>query len=507
MTAGAALLLYGWYIFGLASNPPGFYVDESAAAYNAYLVATTTRSESGERFPLYPKYYTESRTAYANPTYLYLLASMYLFVPPSVVSARILAATAVFVAIILLGCLGVRISRRPSIGILLAITALFTPWLFDASRLVLEVFTYPISILFFLFFLHRAYTRKQWLFSDVVLIVAGLALITYSYSIGRLLGPALAFGLLIFVSDRASFISLIRIWALYGVTLLPLAWFNFTNPGALVNRFSTVTYLSPNMPLWLNIASFFKAYLSDISPKSLLYTGDPLLRHHVPVMGGILGVTLVLALLGLLIVLVRHTRDRWWLFIIFGLFVSVLPGALTNDRSHSLRLIAFPVFLLILTMPAFSWILETEREQGGSEVKNKKAARDQLFRGAVVALLMGLTIFQGIHYQTAYWGAVANRGTMFDSAYLPLFHEALALPDRPIYLEDGVNGPGYVHAYWYATVEGIDLSNFVHLRENERAPVGAVVLSANPRCVECSVINQPWSFLLYRTTGEYVYEK
>jgi hypothetical protein len=48
--AGIALL-FVLYTSGISHNPPGFYFNESATAYNAYLVSRTGAGEFGPRFP------------------------------------------------------------------------------------------------------------------------------------------------------------------------------------------------------------------------------------------------------------------------------------------------------------------------------------------------------------------------------------------------------------------------------------------------------------------------
>src|ERR1044071_3073990 len=68
------VLLYVFYISDLSTNPPGFYVDESAIAYNAYLIAHTGKNEVGTTLPVFFPVYTEGWTQYANPTQIYLLA-------------------------------------------------------------------------------------------------------------------------------------------------------------------------------------------------------------------------------------------------------------------------------------------------------------------------------------------------------------------------------------------------------------------------------------------------
>src|SRR5688572_20790727 len=104
----AAFLIAGLfflYTYGLSENPPGFYRDESAFAYNAYLIATTGASEFGVRWPLYFQTFTEPFTIYANPVAIYLLAGLYLVLPPSIWLSRLLSATAVFEAGVVLGLL------------------------------------------------------------------------------------------------------------------------------------------------------------------------------------------------------------------------------------------------------------------------------------------------------------------------------------------------------------------------------------------------------------------
>ena len=52
LCAAALILLFCLYTWGVSQNPPGFYLDESATAYNAYLVSRTGAGEFGPRFPV-----------------------------------------------------------------------------------------------------------------------------------------------------------------------------------------------------------------------------------------------------------------------------------------------------------------------------------------------------------------------------------------------------------------------------------------------------------------------
>ncbi len=116
-------------------------------------------------------------------------------------------------------------------------------------------------------------------------------------------------------------------------------------------------------------SEFARRYLEDQSLVGLLQTGHPLPRHHVIQAGGVFFfATFTLAMMGLLLVMVRHRRDPWWRFTLYGLAVSIVPGAITYEPFHALRLMALPLFLLLMTVPALEWLLapaEQTQEAGG----------------------------------------------------------------------------------------------------------------------------------------------
>src|SRR4030095_439715 len=135
VTLLAICLLYLFYLDNVSTNPPGFYVDESAISYNASCVAQPGAGEFGDRFPLFFPVYTSGWIQYANPTQIYLLAIPFSIVQPSIRVARVYSATWVFAACVLLGLLATRISGQRRIGAIVGLTAIFTPWMFEVSRL------------------------------------------------------------------------------------------------------------------------------------------------------------------------------------------------------------------------------------------------------------------------------------------------------------------------------------------------------------------------------------
>jgi hypothetical protein len=69
-------------------------------------------------------------------------------------------------------------------------------------------------------------------------------------------------------------------------------------------------------------------------------------------------------MIGLLLIVICYRRDPWWRFVLYGLAVSIVPGVITFEPFHALRLLALPVFLSLLTVPALEWLLApNERKQ------------------------------------------------------------------------------------------------------------------------------------------------
>ena len=335
----AIVLAFALYINGLSRNPPGFYVDESGIAYNAFLIAHTGKGEFGQRFPLFFQFYTNGWTEWTNPTQIYLLALPFRFFRPSIHLARIYSAFWGFLACLLLGFLAKQISGRRIVAVLVAIIALLTPWLFEVSRLVFETFFYPAALTLFLLSVHYAQRKQKWSWLNVGMVAATLMLLTYSYTIGRLLGPLLAFGLLLFLTSWKRLIAIAKTWVIYSVTLVPLLIFKLKHPEALTQRFYSVSYIKPDSHWREIVPKFFRRYLEDFSVISLLIDGDGNPRHHVPgSLGSFLIGVFVLSIIGLIVVIISYWRDPWWRFVVFGTLVSIVPGALTgrygNEETH-----------------------------------------------------------------------------------------------------------------------------------------------------------------------------
>ena len=513
--AGLALL-FGLYTWGISQNPPGFYLDESANAYNAYLVSRTGAGEFGPRFPLLFQEFAVSNPNYVHPLSVYSLAIVFRFVRPTIPVARTVAAFWMFAACLLLGILAKRISGERKIGIIVAGSALLTPWLFETSRLAWEPHCSALTVVVFLLVAYRIQSKTTWNWRDIAMVAGSLALVEYSYANGRVLAPLFALGLVLLATTKRRFFGVVKVWLAYGVTLVPLILFNRSHPGVLTRRLWNVSYIRPDVP-WKEIpsefAEFVRRYLEDQNLTGLLITGDYHVRHHVQGSGGaILFATFILAMIGLWLIIARRWREPWWRFVIYGLAVSILPGAITNEPFHQLRLMDYAVFLLVLTVPALEWLLATNKTKQSACGTSEESHSGELDHGAVVShgglsrrirlgflgILLVATVAQAVDFQITFWREGPKRLYDFDVPYKPLYDRAVAQPERPIYLENGQWGPAYMDAYWYATVEGRPLSQFLRLPDEAKPPPGAIVLSSNSDCQNCEVIQKSGLYELYR---------
>jgi hypothetical protein len=217
-------------------------------------------------------------------------------------------------------------------------------------------------------------------------------------------------------------------------------------------------------------------------------------------------------MIGLGLIIARRWREPWWRFVIYGLAVSIVPGAITNEPFHQLRLMGYPVFLLVLTIPALEWLLATNKTRQSACGTSEQSHSGELDHGAVVrhgglsrrirlgflGILLAATVAQAVDFQITFWREGPKRLYDFDVPYKTLYDRAVAQPQRPIYLENGQWGPAYMDAYWYATAEGRPLSEFIRLPDGAKPPPGAIVLSSNSDCQNCEIIQKSGLYELYR---------
>ncbi len=477
-----SLLAGAVYFAEVSHKTPNFFIDEASIAYNAHTISQSGLDEHGQRFPLYFRAFGE----YKNPVYIYALAALYRFTGPSVLAARLLSAFLGMAAALLLGILAARITKRPGAGLLVFLSVVLTPWTFEISRLVFEVAIFPALLAGFLLLLFEASRRAEWSWRIAVGLGVLLGLMTYTYSIGRLLAPLFALGLAFFFT-RSRRRGVILTWIVFAVMLAPLATFSLRHPGALSERYKFVTYVKPGDTTGQIVVRFIKNYGGNFGPGNWFLKGDPEPRHHLQWYGSLLLGMVLLAAIGFVVVIRWHWREAWWRFILYGLAVAPIPASLTLDHFHTLRLIALPIFLLVLMMPAIRFL--------SADIGPRPRARRALL--AALALLL---LLQGGMFQWKFYAAPA-RVDAFDSYYPELLNAALAQPERPIYLLDKTPA-AYMYAYWYSTLLGVDLHNFQRASQANPPPPGALVISHELPCTNCEMISERGQFRVYKVNSK-----
>jgi hypothetical protein len=274
--------------------------------------------------------------------------------------------------------------------------------------------------------------------------------------------------------------------------LIPLFVFQRRHPGALTARFTGLTYITRSGTVAADVLEFAGHYLNNFSPWRMLITGETNLRDHVPGMGSLLLPTMILVVIGLWFIARKQQRNAWWRFIVYGLLVSAIPASLTVTEFPALRLIAVPVFLLMLTVPALMWLAES------NEVATAKRISPS-YKRTLLAAFIGLTIVQGLIFQWQFHRNAPQRGYLFDSHYPQVFAAAIAEGKLPVYLRERPGGSGYIQAYWYATLSGMNAPQILRQSSDQTPPPESVVISTEEDCVDCRLVVRSINYLVYIT--------
>lgn len=462
----AALLVL--YLAGQDRNPPGFAIDESSIAYNAMTMARGGVDEHGTSFPLFFRAFGE----YKNGPYIYLLSGVFRVLEPGVLTARRLSAFLGVAAALVMGWLGWKVSRRRSVAILTLASAALTPLLFEISRLAYEVALFPLAIALFLVAARSAYEQPRWRPGLIAALIATLALVTYTYTTGRLMGPLFALLLGLFVT-RERRPALAAAWLLYGLLLIPLFVINQRSGGVLLNRPDVMV---EGQTVGEKAPRFARNYLLNLEPVRFSLQGDPNPINHVPrSSGSMLLMTPLLALIGI----ARTLRERWTWFLAAAALAAVVPVAMTVNVHYSLRLSAYVVLLLALSIPAFELLVRPELSRS---------------LRPVVALAVVAGAVQASFFFFVFHRDGAKRLADFHHGALEVVADALAQRQRPIYMRPG---PGYVHAYWFAALQGKDRSEFAPLAPDTAPPHDSVVLAGTTPPADSIPISRHGRFGVY----------
>ncbi len=450
------ILVAFFHLWQLGDLPKGLYIDESSIGLNAVEIAHSGHDEYGYWMPVYFKAFGE----YKNPLYVYLAAFVFKIFGVSEFYLR--WTSFIFFYLFLIGfyLLTDRLFKSNKIIMTYGLIAAgFLPWFFPLSRIAFEVISQITVVIYVLLLVHKTYhdeaKNKKWLYPLLTGFLIGLS--AYAYSTSRLLTFLMLLTLFIIYSLKRYWLTNLKVLVGFSFAILPLISFIYRNPNALMVRFEDFTYIfDSSRNLTERAGVFVTNYVSYLSQRFLLYTGDTNLRHHTGYGGELFVVVAILAVIGLVWVLItshrKHGEARYNTFLLLSLFLSPIAAALTKDCGHALRTILLGLYILIFSLFGFSALLT---------VKNK-----HIRYTICVAIFLMLTM-EACNYLQYYFTQYPQKTIKVFESYG--FKEALevALESRPndVVISKLANQP-YVHLKFYEKVLSID-NNTIPIRVEE----------------------------------------
>jgi 4-amino-4-deoxy-L-arabinose transferase-like glycosyltransferase len=444
------------------SNPPGYHRDEAALSYNAYTIETSGRDQDGAVMPLFFRSYGD----YKSPLYPYLLAGLFRVTGPHKEVARVFSAVLVLAAVLLLGLLAARVSGRPLIGLVVAVVAGFTPWLFEIGRVALEVATQPLLITLLLLVLHRAWRTGSWTPRSGVGVGLLLGLLLYSYTGSRLLAPLLAAALVVF-AGRRRWRWLAAAWTTFGSFLLVLVIYALRHPGTVSARYEATTIARGGRSVAWVVMQAVANWFHDINPWFWATSGDPAPYIHNGGYGSLFGVVVAFAIVGVVIVVTQLRADLWWRYVLVATLLAPIPAALTVDRHNAIRLAALPVPCIVLAIPTLELLLT---RVGG-----------RLLVGVISAVLLATMVVQFFQFLDSYRVRGPRRLVLFDAGVEQLLTQQAFPTGKSIYI-DYDDRDAQTLARWYASQDGVPLKRVLTLPDGGIPPRGSLVFGRFQTC-------------------------
>ena len=465
-----------WFLHAGPPPSPGFIRDEASVSYNAYTLSQNLHDQWGGFLPLYIKSFGD----YKSPLFPYALAAVFRVTGPSRHVALETASVLVFVAILLLGLFAWRRTRSLFVVCGTVVVGALTPWLYELGRTAYETIIEPLTFVLVLLAVDWAYRSARPSLQRAVPVGLALGAVTYSYAAGRLVAPLLALCLLVFViRDRSRRRWVFETWAVYAVTLVPILVYSLVHMGALNARFNSTTYLRHGMSPATMVGDFFKNYATDANLAHWMTSGDPTPYIHTHGAAQLYIATVVLALVGAIVIVRRNREDRFWWFVGVALVLSPLPGAITDERYYSLRLLSMPLLLIALGVPALELV--------------RRRARDWpvlAFFAALVAVT-GAQFWQWRHnYYFNYYG----REVLFEAHMPPLLARGFGQSGNLYINHDDVYAQ--TQALWYAVTHGVPRSRISILPDGGTPPKGALEFgrytACEPSCTQLAQADTYW---------------
>lgn len=335
------ILLSGFLfrIYNLNTNPPGFFADEAAIGYNAYLISVSGYDEHGVLFPVFFKSFGEFKGAIP----IYITAPFVNF-NLNETNTRLpfaLAGTLIIWMIFLIG----KNYINERFGLAAALIASITPWLIHYSRIAFELNFY---LLFFLIIIYLFSKIKihPWLII-VTYVASGLSFYTYRASFIQI---PIMIGVLSIIYRKNLLknykLSIVGVF-LFIITSIPLIQHLLSGDGLI--RFRQIAAGSKNTPLFERLSDLLDTYLYHFSPNFLFTKGDNFFvtRHMNEGLSPLLLVFIPLIVIGLISIF-KNYKSKFSILCIVWLVIYPISGSLTVDPPFTSRsIIGSSLFVLI----------------------------------------------------------------------------------------------------------------------------------------------------------------
>jgi hypothetical protein len=478
---GVVVAVVAFQLWVSPNNPPGFFRDEAAIAYNAHTIATEGRDEYGARFPLYFSSFLD----YKSPLFVYGLAGVFVVTGAEREVARGFAAVCVLAAVLLLGWVAYRRTSRASVGVATVVLAGTTPWLFELGRVAFEVAMEPLLLVLALLAVERASRLDRWTIGTAIPVAAALGAITYVYAGGRLLAPLLALAL-VAVATRRRWKWVVTCWIAFAVMQIPLVVYSRIHPGALSRRYDATTFVTDDMPPWEIAWRGVANYLQDLQLWHYVVSGDPKPYVHTPGTSALLAASVALSITGVVLIAARLRGDPFWRYAVAALLVSPIPAAATADRYHQIRLAPLAVMLVVVAIPALDALRNA--------LPRSRAAE------ATAAALAAVAVIQFGVFVDDYRTNGPLRTGRFEAGIPGLLDQAWT-NGGTAYVDYDDLEPQTL-ARWYALTEGIDQSRVVRLPDGGIPPTGAIAFGRTQECdYVCDRIAESGDYWIARVVG------
>ncbi len=398
-----AIIFFRFYKLG--QLPPGIMVDEVAIGYNAYSIFKTGQDEWGEKFPLVFKSFGDNKP----PGLEYTIAFLLNFFPLNTFVTRLPSALGGLAAVIALGYFFLQIfPQKKYLAFLAILTAGFSPWGFQVSRLYFEAnvalgfFAWGIVQLLIFLKEFKAGDKKVLNLRTISGLVF-LALAGYFYAAYRVVGALMAgsFLLLLLWQEKKNFPKILKPVFLLGLIFLlvglPMFWQLFFPAGSqrlqqesqrivfgnalIIDNVRQNCYLSTQQNLWkTKICYFFwnkpilraegitKNFFAHFGFDFLFLKGDIDQTNVSPQGWGSFYLFLLpFFILGIINIFLRVFKkgEKWAILVLLGFFFAPLPASLVGNpvSQRSLPLWPFLIMAIILGVEFFLAFLKKEKMQ------------------------------------------------------------------------------------------------------------------------------------------------